>query len=294
MKRKPLGRDAGLTVRMAVALVLLGVTYVAIVAAVVGLFVVFPRAWPYWLVVALAVAFSLVVHYRAAESSLLGAIGATLVPEGEEPGVRGALGKLASLADIPAPRLAMVETDVPNALAVGLSRRKAIVVVTRGLLERLTQHELESVLAHEVAHLANRDAAVMTAVAVPRTLGEVIVGGPGGPGFVGVVWIVIWPLGIFPLGVGTGLTLTVSRYREFAADRGSAILTGAPEQLMSALRKLAGHAAEIPHADMRAANAFCIVSTEAVRFRLFSDHPPLEQRLAALEKIARELGRPVK
>jgi heat shock protein HtpX len=85
----------------------------------------------------------------------------------------------------------------------------------------------------------------------------------------------------------------VSRYREFAADRGSALLTGAPEQLMSALEKLSGHAIEIPHADLRAANAFCIVSTETKRFALFSDHPPLEKRLAALAEIAREIGRAV-
>ena len=292
MKRRDVGRDAALSVRMAVALVLLVATYVAVVLGIVALFVFFPRAWPYWIAVLLAVGFSLVVHYRAARGTLLGSIGATLVPRGEENEIQDVLEKLAALAAIPSPRLAVVETDAPNALAVGLSQRGAVVVVTRGLRKRLTPQELEAVLAHEVAHLANRDAAVMTAVAVPRTLGEVIVGGPGGPSSLGLVWLLVWPLGIFPLGVGTGLTLTVSRYREYAADRGSALLTGAPEQLMSALRKLAGHAAEIPHEDLRAANAFCIVSTESVRFRLFSDHPPLEKRLAALEEIVREMGRP--
>jgi heat shock protein HtpX len=292
MKRRDVGRDLGLSVRMAVALVLLGATYVALVLVVVALFVFFPKAWPYWVAVSAAVGFSLVVHYRSARGTLLGSIGGRLVPRGEENEIEDVLEKLAAMAGIPTPRLAVVETDVPNALAVGLSQRGAVVVVTRGLRKRLTPQELEAVLAHEVAHLANRDAAVMTAVAVPRTLGEVIVGGPASS-TVGLVWLLIWPLGIFPLGIGTGLTLTVSRYREYAADRGSALLTGAPEQLMSALRKLAGHAAEIPHEDLRAANAFCIVSTEAARLRLFSDHPPLEKRLTALATIAREMGRPV-
>jgi Zn-dependent protease with chaperone function len=139
------------------------------------------------------------------------------------------------------------------------------------------------------AVIAHRDAAVMTAVAVPRTLGEVIITGPSET-WIGLLWLVIWPLGMVPFAIGSVLTLMVSRYREYAADRGSAILTGAPEQLMSALEKVSTHAAEIPHADLRAANAFCIVSTEAQRFALFSDHPPLEKRLAALAEIARELG----
>ena len=165
-------------------------------------------------------------------------------------------------------------------------------MVTTGLREQLTPAELEAVLAHEIAHIANRDAAVMTIVAAPRILGEVMVGGPGSS-LIGLLWLLVWPLGIPVYFVGTLLTLTVSRYREFAADRGSAILTGAPQQLMSALQKLVAQASEIPHDDLRAANAFCIVPTEASILELFSDHPPLEKRLAALSEIAREMGTPV-
>ena len=142
-----------------------------------------------------------------------------------------------------------------------------------------------------MAHLANRDAAVMTAVSAPRVLGEVVVG--ESTTNLGLLWIVGWPLGLIPLGIGTGLTQTVSRYREFSADRGSAILTGQPEQLMSALVKLSRSAAAIPHGDLRTANAFCIVSTHAHGFSLLSDHPPIEKRLAALAEIAREMGKPV-
>lgn len=132
----------------------------------------------------------------------------------------------------------------------------------------------------------------MTAVAAPRVLAEVMIGGAGSS-LIGLVWFLIWPLGIPVYVVGTLLTLTVSRYREFAADRGSAMLTGAPAQLMSALEKLSSHATGVPHEDLRSANAFCIVPTEAALIALFSDHPRLEKRLAALAEIAREMGKPV-
>lgn len=292
MKRRGLGRDSGLTARMAVALALLALTYFGLCLGIYALYREFPGAWPYWIVVTLTLGIGLVGHYRNGGTALLPSVGARVVEPGQEPELEGTLHRLAGLADIPAPRLAIANTEAANAFALGLNRRKAFVVVTNGLREQLTSAELEAVLAHEVAHIANRDAAVMTIVAAPRTLAEVMIGGPGST-LLGLVWLLIWPLAIPVFFVGTLLTLTVSRYREFAADRGSAILTGAPEQLMSALRRLASQAAEIPHEDLRAANAFCIVPTEARLVELFSDHPPLEKRLAALAEVAREMGKPV-
>jgi heat shock protein HtpX len=276
---------------MACALILLAMIYGALWYGVFALFTEFPGAWPYWIFVVIALVSALAGHYHGADKALLASVGAELVEPGVEPRLETTLGRLAALAGVPAPRLALADTDAANAFAVGLSQRRAAVVVTSGLRKRLSIDELESVLAHETAHIANRDAAVLTAVAAPRILGEVMVGGAGSG--LGYVWLLIWPLGIPVYVVGSLLTLTVSRYREFAADRGSAILTGAPEQLMSALRKLASDAAEIPHDDLRAANAFCIVPTEAALIELFSDHPPTEKRLAALAEIAREMGRPV-
>jgi heat shock protein HtpX len=276
---------------MATALALLTLTYAALWFGVFELFNLVPAAWPYWIAVAVALAIALVLHYRNAGRSLLAAVGAQLMEPGTDPVLESIVRRLAALADVPAPRLALADIDAPNAFALGLSRRRAVVVVTRGLRESLTTSELEAVVAHEIAHIANRDAAVMTAVAGPRILGQVLVGEASGP--LGTVWLAVWPIGIPLYAVGTLLTLTVSRYREFVADRGSALLTGAPERLMSALTKLSGHAAEIPHEDLRAANAFCIVSTEATRFSLFADHPPLEERLAPLAEIAREMGKPV-
>ena len=261
---------------MACALVLLLLTYVALGFGVVELFREFPGAWPYWIFVAIALGAAIAGHYSHADRTLLASVGADLVEPGTDRPLESTVHRLASLAGIPAPRLAVADTAAANAFAVGLSRRGAVVVVTTGLRERLTAKELEAVLA----------------VAAPRMLGQVLVGDAGGT-WLGLVWLVIWPLGLPVYAIGSLLTLTVSRYREFAADRGSAILTGAPEQLMSALRKLSSQAVEIPHEDLRAANAFCIVPTEASFLALFSDHPPLEKRLAALAEIAREMGEPV-
>jgi heat shock protein HtpX len=277
---------------MAVALVLLALTYVGLWFGIYALFRTFPGAWPYWVIVALALVIGLVGHYRDGGRALLASVGAKVVEPGQEGELVGTVHRLAGLADIPAPQLAIADTEAANAFALGLNQRKAFVVVTTGLREQLTSAEIEAVLAHEIAHIANRDAAVMTIVAAPRILGEVIVGGPGSS-LLGLLWLLVWPLGIPVLFVGTLLTLTVSRYREFAADRGSAMLTGAPQQLMSALRKLVSQASEIPHEDLRAANAFCIVPTEATLLEFFSDHPPLEKRLAALAEIDREMGKPV-
>jgi heat shock protein HtpX len=276
---------------MTVALVLLAATYAGIVALVAFLIAYRPAYSWLWALAGAAIFVSVAARYRGGGDAVLRALGAEIVPAGEARHLQATVERLAGLADIAPPAVAVAETSAPNALAVGLRQRGSTVVVTRGLLDLLDDRELEAVLAHEIAHLAHRDAAVMTAVSAPRILGEVVVGEAGGGA--GIVWLVGWPLGLIPLGVGTALTLTVSRYREFSADRGSAILTGAPEQLMSALQKIAGHAAEIPHADLRAANAFCIVSTEAHSFSLFSDHPQLEKRLAALAEIAREMGKAV-
>jgi heat shock protein HtpX len=276
---------------MVVALILLVATYLGIVALCVFLISYRPSYWWLWLLAGLALAFSLGNRYRGGGDAILRALGAETMPVEKDHGVHTMVERLAVQAGIAAPKVAVAATHAPNALAVGLRQSGSTIVVTHGLLDLLDPRELEAVIAHEIAHLAHRDAAVMTAVSAPRVLGEVVVGGAGSD--VGLLWLVGWPLGLIPLGIGTALTLTVSRYREFAADRGSAILTGAPEQLMSTLVKLAGHAEEIPHEDLRAVNAFCIVSTGAHRFSRLSDHPPMEKRLAALAEIAREMGKPV-
>jgi heat shock protein HtpX len=276
---------------MAIALLLLVACYLAIVALVVFLIAYRPAYWWVWSIAGGGLAVALATRYRGGSEAILRSLGAELEPTENDHDVHAIVKRLAALAAIDPPKVAIADTSGPNALAVGLLQGSSTVVVTRRLLDLLEPEELEAVIAHEVSHLANRDAAVMTAVSAPRVLGEVVVGESSST--LGMLWLIGWPLGLIPLGLGTGLTLTVSRYREFAADRGSALLTGNPEQLMSALVKLSARTSEIPHADLRTANAFCIVSTEAHALSLLSDHPPLEKRLAALSEIAREMGKPV-
>jgi heat shock protein HtpX len=239
-------------------------------------------------------------HFKSADWIVLRMVRAREVDKRAEPRLVGAIERLAALADIPAPQVALSPLAAPNALATGISRPGSTVVVTEALLHTLTPEELEAVLAHEVSHVANRDAAVLAAATSFRSIAALF----GDPRLTNpdaeldanfrarigrvVSAPVRWPLLI----VGTPLVLALSRYREYAADRGSALLTGRPEELMSALRKLSG--ATPPELDLRAAgaSAFWIVPVRR-SFELLSDHPPLEKRLHRLERIARELGKPV-
>ena len=307
------GRDLGLSVRMGVALVLLAILYfplpIAFVMVVLGL----TGSW--LLAVGALAAVSVPLCYLPAlsERIALAAAHATELEDGEEPALRELVERLAAMADLPAPRLALSPTDVPNAFAAGRSPRDGVIVVTRGLLRRLGTKELEAVLAHELTHVANRDAFVMTLVGAPALLGkrifDAIVRAPGRvqtPGKVLLFFVFLYLL--FPLffgwvlyAVATALVRTVSRYREFVADRGSVLLTGAPEALMSALQELAGELPLIPKEDLRevaGANALFIVPVEAQGVgaaldpqRIFGSHPPLEQRLARLGELAQEVGR---
>jgi heat shock protein HtpX len=289
MRRRAVGRDLGLTLRMLLALVLLAAFYAGIAAGVLAIFWWQPGWLAYGLVVVAVALFATLAHLHGAESLVLRSARARAIPEHR---LEQQLERLAELADVPMPRLAVVDTETPNAFTVGITPGRTVVAVTTGLTDALNDHELEAVLAHELTHIANRDASVLTVVSFPRTLGLTLVTDESIAGF---VFLVVWPLGLPLFALGTLLTLTVSRYREYAADRGAALLTGAPEQLISALRKLSDR--RIPSGDLRlqgAAEAFCIVPVRIPRFELFMDHPPLEKRLAALEELARSLGKPAR
>jgi len=273
---------------------------VAALLAVYGLLAVAlveaQRAQPGWAVYLDIVAFALVVatiaQYQSAGRFLLSSVRARFVLRAEKPALYAQVDRLSALAGMPPPRLAFVNSPEANAFAVG-RRRDAVVVTTAGLHQRLDEPELGAVLAHELSHIANGDAALMTAVTVPKTLGLLLVN--GGEGDWGILWVVVWPLGLPLFAIGSLLSLTMSRYREFAADRGSALLTGQPEQLMSALTKL--HDAPTPHRDLRQLDpveALCIVPNRERRYEVFMDHPPLEKRLARLATIAREMGKPAR
>ena len=205
---------------------------------------------------------------------------------------------------------------MPNAFAAGRSPGDSVIVVTSGLLRRLPERELHAVLAHELAHVANRDAFVMTLVGAPAMLGHrlfswVVSAPTRAQGYAKILvffaflycFLILFMLWVL-YAVATGLVMTVSRYREYVADRGAVLLTGAPEQLMSALQRLATDLPLIPKGDLRAiagVSALFILPVEPPLDwyeidpqRIFRSHPPLEQRLERLSQESRELGRSIR
>jgi heat shock protein HtpX len=307
MKRKTYGRDFGLSLRMLLTGGLLGLLYV--VFAVV-LFSVLNIGLVPMLVIVIGLAF---FQYFTSDKLALAASGAKVVSAEEAPDLHAMVERLCALADLPKPRIAIVDTDVPNAFATGRSPKHAAVAVTTGLWRRLEPREVEAVLAHELSHVANRDVLVMTVASFFAMLAAMLTrfglyAGMFGGGYGGgrdnnnnggvPVWLIVFLVSMLTYALSFILIRTISRYREYAADRGSALITGAPEYLMSALQRISSDIVRIPERDLREVagmNAFFIVPTNWRRQvgELFMDHPPLEKRLAALEQIAREMGRPV-
>jgi heat shock protein HtpX len=304
MKRRQTVRDLGLTVRMAVVGIVLVALYAGILAGAVAITLSDledPRGW----FVAPFVAFLLFAFLTSGDSFVLRAVRARVVDRDEAPQLHELLERLAAQADLPAPKLALVDREAPNSFAVGVRRSRFTIGVTRGLLDRLEPAELEAVLAHELSHLENRDAVIVTAASLFPTAGAFL----GRWRFGGRDYrerkrdfreYLFWPfemlLAVTLYAFGSLLTFAISRYREYIADRGSAMLTGAPEQLMSALQKLSSETTRIPERDLRALsglNALFIVPVRRRVLELTMDHPPLEKRLARLGAIAREMGKPV-
>jgi heat shock protein HtpX len=295
VKRRPYGRDIGLSIRMGIALVPILLWYLLVAALVVGLALLVARdpSWENVLSVgffAIAGPISLREHLHHSESVALRAAHADMLAPGEGAVIQSLVARVAAQADLPAPRVAVAPSRDPNAFSVGLTEQRAVVAFTTELLRRdLTAAELEAVVAHELAHVANRDGVVMTFVSAPALLGSRIWHADD---FRAKVFFVLfyWPFFV----VGLLAMWALSRYREYVADRGAALITGAPEELMSALQKLAG---ETPRGDLRgglAVQALCIVPARTRgwrRFELFSDHPPLEKRLERLGELSRQLGK---
>ena len=247
-------------------------------------------------------------QYFTSDKIALAASGAKIVTPEQAPELHAMVERLCAMADLPKPRVAIIPTDVPNAFATGRSPKHAAVAVTEGLWRRLEPQEIEGVLAHELSHVANRDVLVMTLASFFAMLAALLtrVGlyggmfGGGGRNRDGgaPIWLIIFVVSILTYVISFVLIRTISRYREFAADRGSALITGAPEQLMSALQKIASDITRIPQRDLREVegmNAFFIIPTtvKSSLGELFATHPPLEKRLARLAAIAQEMGRPV-
>jgi heat shock protein HtpX len=289
--RRWYGRDRGLTFRMGLTLFLLGLVYVAFISALIAagveaLFV---------LVIAAAI---LLAQLFLSDKLALGAMGARVTTPEEAPELHAAVERLCQLADLPKPRVAIARTDLPNAFAAGRSPKTSTVCVTTGLLERLEPRELEGVLAHELSHIANRDVMVMTVASFLATVAGLLVrwgvytGSFGGSrrqnGNAAAAFLLVLLVSVVVYVLSFLLLRALSRHREFAADRGGAIMTGAPSQLASALAKITGSMARIPTRDLRAAeglNAFFIVPAVARGFSLsslFHTHPPVEKRIERL------------
>ena len=302
MKRRSYGRDAGLSLRMLLTGSLLGLLYV--IFAVV-LFQVLNVGLIPMLVIVVGLAF---FQYFTSDKLALAASGAKVVERDQAPALHDMVERLCAMADLPKPRVAIIDTDVPNAFATGRSPKHAAVAVTRGLWDRLEPHEVEGVLAHELSHIGNRDVLIMTVASFFAMLAGLltrfgIYGGMFGGGRDrdsggAPVWLIVLLVSVVTYFLSQILILAISRYREFAADRGAALITGAPENLMSALQKISSDMFRIPQRDLReveSMNAFFIIpaSVKGAASQLFMTHPPLEKRLAALAEIAREMGRPV-
>jgi heat shock protein HtpX len=302
MKRRSYGRDAGLSLRILLTTTLLGLLYV--VFAVV-LFEVLNVGLIPMLVIVVALAF---FQYYTSDKLALRAAGAKIVERDEAPQLHEMIERLCAMADLPKPRVAIIDTDVPNAFATGRSPKHAAVAVTRGLWQRLEPQEVEGVLAHELSHVANRDVLIMTVASFFAMLAGLLTrfglysgmfgGGRSRDNNSVPVWLIVLLVSVITYFLSQILILAISRYREFAADRGSALITGAPEHLMSALQKISSDMFRIPQRDLREVegmNAFFIIpaNVKGSINSLFMTHPPLEKRLAALAEIAREMGRPV-
>jgi heat shock protein HtpX len=302
MKRRSYGRDAGLSLRMLLTGSMLGLLYV--IFAVV-LFQVLNVGLIPMLVIVVGLAF---FQYFTSDKLALAASGAKVVERDQAPALHDMVERLCAMADLPKPRIAVIDTDVPNAFATGRSPKHAAVAVTRGLWDRLEPHEVEGVIAHELSHIGNRDVLIMTVASFFAMLAGLltrfgIYGGMFGGGRDrdsggAPAWLIVLLVSIVTYFLSQILILAISRYREFAADRGAALITGAPENLMSALQKISSDMFRIPQRDLReveSMNAFFIIpaSVKGAASQLFMTHPPLEKRLAALAEIAREMGRPV-
>jgi heat shock protein HtpX len=247
------------------------------------------------------------VQYYTSDKIALAASRAKVVERDEAPELHDMVERLCAMADLPKPRIAVVPTDVPNAFATGRNPKNSVVAVTEGLWYRLSKPEVEGVLAHELSHIGNRDVAIMTVSSFFAMVAALLMrvglfggmfGGGRDRGGGTPVWLIMFLVAMLTYVLSYVLILMISRYREYAADRGAAIITGAPENLMSALQRIAGQIQQIPQKDLREVqglNAFFIVPTnlKSSFAEFFMTHPPLEKRLARLAAISREMGRPV-
>ncbi|MFA4860295.1 zinc metalloprotease HtpX [Methanoregula sp.] len=286
-------RDWGLTARVWFTGLLLLLVYLVFMTILLAFGV------GYWFIIVIAVGMAL-FQYFFSDKMVLWSTGARVIEPDEYPELHRTVEKLCKEADLPVPRIAIMQSPVPNAFATGRSPKHAVVACTDSIMRLLTRDELEAVLAHELAHVKNRDILTMTFASLIAMIASMIMQSFffsalfGGNNRENGGGIIIWVVAIIVYAISTLLILALSRYREFAADRGSALITRNPRALISALNKISGRIDAIPpeaKAKVEGANAFFIIPalSGSTIMELFSTHPPLEKRIANLEKVEAEL-----
>jgi heat shock protein HtpX len=284
---------------MGLVMFLLGALYLAFMAALITF-----TTMSAGVVIVIAVALA-VGQWYFSDRIALAAMRAREVTPDQAPELHGMIDRLCALADMPKPRVAIADTDLPNAFATGRTPQHSVVCVTTGIMRRLDGEELEGVLSHELSHVAHRDVAVMTVASVLGVIAGLITrwglffgGGRNRDNNSGVAFLLIWVAGLVVWALSFLLTRALSRYRELCADRSGAYLTGNPSALSSALVKITGDIGRIPTRDLRSAGAMNTfffapaIKGDSIN-ALVATHPPLQQRLDQLAKVAAELGRPI-
>jgi heat shock protein HtpX len=292
------GRDWGLSARMSFTMFLLACLYVAFV-------VVLWAARVPWSMLVFVIVIVALSQYFLSDQIVLWSAGARLLQPRQAPELHRMVSRLAQIADVPVPKIAWVPTRMPNAFAIGRNPKNATIVVTQGLVDRLEPTELEAVLAHELTHIKNRDVAVITLASFFAMVASFIVqqffffglgmeserrNRQGG----GQAVLLVWLASIAVWAISYVLIRTLSRYREYAADRGSAILTGHPAYLANALMKIEAGMRTTPTRDLRQAEAFnAFYIFPALRrdsvMEIFSTHPTIEHRIHYLEKLQQQM-----
>jgi heat shock protein HtpX len=286
-------RDWGLTARVWLTGLLLLLLYIVFMTVLLALGV------GTWVIILLAVGMGL-FQYFFSDKLVLWSTGARVIEGDEYPELQLMVEKLCKEAGLPLPKIAIMQSPVPNAFATGRSPNHAVVACTDSIMRLLSRDELEAVLAHELAHVKNRDILTMTLASFIAMIASLIMQSFffsalfGGRNREGGSWIVVWIVSIIVYALSTLLIMALSRYREFAADRGSAMITRNPRALISALNKISGRMDAVPveaKARLEGANAFFIIPalTGNTFMELFSTHPPLEKRITNLEKVEAEL-----
>ncbi len=288
--RASFGKDTGLQTRMVLTIFLLGVLYVVFIGALVA------SGLNIGLIVAIAAGLFAMQLFTSDKIALL-SMGAKTVTPQQAPELHAMIERLCVQADLPKPKIAVMESAMPNAFALGRSQKSATVCATTGIMDLLSPSELEGVMAHELAHVQNRDVMIMTVASFFASIASMILQFGflfGGDDDENPSMFVIIIVSLIVYALSFMLMQALSRYREFAADRGAAVMTGRPSALASALVKISGNMARVPQRDLRAAsemNAFFIIpaSAKSALGNLFATHPPVEQRLARLQRLEQQL-----